>query len=181
MKNNKWKVLNNKLIYNSNWINLYLQKIKTTKGEVIKDFHRIEISPSVVILPITADNKIVLIEMYKHGINDITYSLPAGYINNKEKSIVAAKRELLEETGFKSNKWKNFGSFVSNSNYYCGKINFFVSYNCIKVTEEKSGDLEDITVHEVNLKMLKKLIVNDKIKSLSSSYLIQKWLNISTK
>tara|TARA_B100001559_G_C16192577_1_gene480604 strand:- start:117 stop:674 length:558 start_codon:yes stop_codon:yes gene_type:complete len=175
----KWKVLKSKKVYNSNWIKLFLQKIVTTKGVVINDFHRIEIKSSVVVLPITRDNQIILIETYKHGIGENTFSLPAGYINKYEKPIVAAKRELLEETGYKGLRWKKFGKFVSNSNYYSGEINFYVTYDSIKIGVEDSGDLEDIKVHKINIKKLKKLINNNKIKSLSSAYLIQKWLNLS--
>jgi len=57
-------------------------------------------SQVAVILAITSDEKVVCIRQYRFGPSQVLTELPAGKIDEGEDSLSAAKRELLEETGF---------------------------------------------------------------------------------
>lgn len=71
---------------------------------------------SVVIMPFDAKGRLLLINEFRHGVNRYTYFLPAGRIDGDEKPLVAAKRELREETGMGAKKWKFLRKRFANSN-----------------------------------------------------------------
>jgi len=50
--------------------------------------------------------RVLLIRQYRYTANDFLWELPAGRIDEGEDELPAAKRELLEETGFSAGRWK---------------------------------------------------------------------------
>ncbi len=78
------------------------------------DFYIIEAPTWVNVVAVTADNHIVLIEQYRHGIKSVTYEIPGGMVDPGESSLDAAKRELIEETGYSSEDWLPLGEVHPN-------------------------------------------------------------------
>jgi ADP-ribose diphosphatase len=99
-----------------------------------------------VIVPFTADGQIVTIRSYKHGPRRVSLSLPAGLIDADEAPESAARRELVEETGYEAASWERIGSFVVESNYGLNIEHAFIARGANKVREPASGDLEEILV-----------------------------------
>jgi ADP-ribose pyrophosphatase len=83
---------------------------------------------------------------YLHGFGHVTTVLPAGTLKSGEDPLEAAKRELLEETGYVSQDWKLLSSLNSHTNYRGSKVNFFIAVDAYKVSEPKSGDLEEMEI-----------------------------------
>ena len=50
--------------------------------------------------------RVLLVRQYRYTANDFIWELPAGRIDEGEEELPAAKRELLEETGFSAERWK---------------------------------------------------------------------------
>jgi len=50
--------------------------------------------------------RVLLVRQYRYTVNDFIWELPAGRIDEGEDELPAAKRELLEETGFTAERWK---------------------------------------------------------------------------
>jgi ADP-ribose pyrophosphatase len=55
---------------------------------------------SAVILPITADGGLVLVRQYRYAVRDFLWEVPAGHMDPGESPEEAARRELVEETGY---------------------------------------------------------------------------------
>ena len=64
------------------------------------DFFVLESSDWINIIPLTADNEVVMIEQYRHGSEEVTLEIPGGMVDADESPEVAAAREMLEETGY---------------------------------------------------------------------------------
>lgn len=59
---------------------------------------------SVVVLPVFPDGRILLIRQYRHSVGEYLWELVAGRIDPGEKPLPAARRELLEETGYRARR-----------------------------------------------------------------------------
>src|SRR5258705_1725418 len=71
-------------------------------------------SGSIVVLAIdgpAADPQVLLERQYRHAAGQMMWELPAGRIDDGERKLAAAKRELLEETGYTARRWKKILHF----------------------------------------------------------------------
>jgi ADP-ribose pyrophosphatase len=68
------------------------------------DFYCIEAPDWVNVIPLTADEEVVMIEQYRHGTGEVGLEIPGGMIDEGESAREAATRELLEETGYHAPK-----------------------------------------------------------------------------
>lgn len=68
----------------------------------------------VNVVALTPDGKCVMVEQYRFGIGGLTIEPVAGMISPGEESLAAAKRELLEETGYGGGEWRYLGAVQPN-------------------------------------------------------------------
>ena len=95
-----WKVLNSRLLVDRRWLRLHEQRVLLPNGNVIDEFHRFETPNWVAVIALTSNHEAVIVEQYRHGLGRKSRELPAGVIDAGETPEQAARRELLEETGY---------------------------------------------------------------------------------
>jgi len=89
------------VVYQSPWVNLYLDTVKFPNGRVIDKFHLLDFSHSAVVAIVENDvENIIFARIYRYTSGNIDWELPAGGVDMGETEIEAAKREVLEETGY---------------------------------------------------------------------------------
>lgn len=93
--------INEKFKYKKGPIGVQIDEIRTKSG---KTEERIWIDfPSVcVIVPFISKTEVLLVRQYRYAIQSITYELPAGKVDPDEIIVDAARRELIEETGYQA-------------------------------------------------------------------------------
>jgi ADP-ribose pyrophosphatase len=162
-----WQVLTSELVFQSPpWIQVLRQTVRLPDGRTVDDYHRIALADYVMIVAQTADNRVILERMYKHGIGRVGLTLPAGAIDRGEDPSDAAKRELLEETGYSAEDWHLLGRFACHANYGCGTAHIFLARNARHVAEPDSGDLEEMEILLLNPPELVTAIRNGELLSL---------------
>jgi ADP-ribose pyrophosphatase len=87
---------------------------------------------SVVILAVDAktnpaDPGILLIRQYRHAAGQFLLELPAGRIEPGEKLIPAAKRELIEETGYRARKWTRHIKYFASPGFLTEAMNILLA------------------------------------------------------
>ena len=154
-----WELLKSEEVFAAApWIRLSVQHLRLPDGREVEDFYQIGLPEYVVVCAQTADGTVVMERLYKPGVGKVVLTLPSGMIEDGEEPLTAAKRELLEETGYASNHWQCLGRFVPNGNYGCGKAHLFVARKARQVARPNPDDLEDI---EVILSMISFIILAD--------------------
>jgi ADP-ribose pyrophosphatase len=128
------------------WIEVFEEHIRLPDGRLVDDFYTIKLRDFVVVAPYTLDGRLVLVRHYRHGPGRMTHSLPSGFIEGDETPAEAARRELLEETGYESDAWSELGSWVVDGNRRCGVEHVFLATGARRITEPSSHDLAESTV-----------------------------------
>jgi ADP-ribose pyrophosphatase len=94
-----YTVTSSKIAYRSLWMVVFEDQVKKSDG-MIGMFNRVDVRNSSIIIPLFKDGSILMVENYRHGARANLLELPGGLIDADEEPQVAAKRELLEETGY---------------------------------------------------------------------------------
>jgi ADP-ribose pyrophosphatase len=106
------RVLSSKTVYKGRIFTVEVDKVREPSGVVVKR-EIVRHRGSVVILAVTdrKNPKVLLEHQYRYAANSELWELPAGKIDTGEKPLASAKRELLEETGYKAQRWQKFLEF----------------------------------------------------------------------
>ncbi len=139
-----WKKISSERILEGNkFLSVEKHSVQLPDGKIIPDW-QIVITPDFVnVVAVTDENKFIIIRQYKYAVGGETLSTVGGYIEKNENPLDAAKRELLEETGYYSDDWITIGKFFVDSNRGCGNAHLFIAKNVKKISEPNSGDLEE--------------------------------------
>lgn len=107
-----------KIIYQSPWVNLYLDKVKFPAGRIIDEYHLLNFDTEAVAAVIVNEKQqILMIEAYRYPTDSIEWEIPSGGIDQGETVLEAAKREAFEETGYEVGDLEPVYSFYpSNGN-----------------------------------------------------------------
>lgn len=173
MKNtrlHKWKIMDSCLAFDHQWYKVRQDKVKIAPGKILNDYF-LGVFPNIVlVVAVTKDGKIPMVRQYKHGAGEILLEVPAGYVDKGETPLRAAKRELLEETGYAAKKWKQLGFFYSNPTKEKGNgIYIFFAEHAKRVRNPKGDDTETIQVFLLTKKEALKKILNNRIKVAGSA------------
>ncbi len=104
-----WRVLNRSVAFSCPSYQIAQEQIRIPTNHII-DYYYVTIPPSVMVIPITANGRMVLLHQYRYPTRSFSYELPGG--NTQGKSPLAAgKAELVEETGYRARRWRRLGSF----------------------------------------------------------------------
>ncbi|MBN1942958.1 MAG: NUDIX hydrolase [Phycisphaerae bacterium] len=114
----------------------------------------------VLIVPITDDGKVVLIEQYRVPVKARVIEIPAGLIGDKadfadEDHLLGAKRELHEETGYEADRMELLSSGAPSAGSNSVMLSIFKATGLRKTGDGGGDHTEDITVHEVPLPLVR--------------------------
>lgn len=135
----------------------YIQLRKTNGWEWVSRMSDLDI---VAIMPITKENKVILIEQFRIPVDKKVIEFPAGLVDEGEEIRKAGERELMEETGYTSQEWTSLYRFVPSSAGLTNEtVSGFLAENCVKKGEGGGIEQEDITVHEVDISDISKFLL----------------------
>ena len=158
-----WDIRKSEYVYRSPWLTVRKDAVHTDKGVDIDDFYVLEYPTWVNVVAITADGHYIIERQYRHGIQQEVYEICAGTCEENEAPIDAAKRELLEETGFGGGKWSLIGKYAPNPNSMTNWCYSYLAEGVTKMQESQQEPTENITVLQIEEKELLEMMKDGKI------------------
>lgn len=95
-------------VFSTEWFTVE-QLTSTGVKALAKPYYRLNAPDGVLVLALTADSRIILVRQYRPALGRHTLEIPAGAVDPGEAPVEAAKRELLEETGYSCSTWHSLG------------------------------------------------------------------------
>ena len=140
----EWKTLSKEVILSRlPHLEVENRRIELPDGSIIPDWTWINTPSFALIAAITRDDHFLCMRQTKYAIAGTTLATPGGYLNPGEDPLMAAKRELLEETGYAADRWERLGEFAIDGNRGNGIAHFFLARGAHLVGEIVSDDLEE--------------------------------------
>ena len=158
-----WDVVDTSYLFVCPWLRVRKDVVKLPNGIVVPDYYVTEASDWVNVIAITAEGQFVVEEQYRHGIQKVCFELCAGMVDEGETPLDAAKRELLEETGFSGNEWQAIGMSVPNASGSTIKCYHFLAKDVVRSHTPKLEQTEELKIHLLNEYQLKKIMLDGRI------------------
>lgn len=138
-----WRVLDRSLAFDAGpRLAVWRERVALPDGRQIDDYFQIALPDFVVLVALTADDRAVMLKGYKHAARRPCLTFPGGLLEPGEDPETAARRELLEETGFECGNIVPLGSFIVNGNQRCATAHMFYGSDARLVGAPTETDLE---------------------------------------
>jgi ADP-ribose pyrophosphatase len=154
--------------------------IKLPSGQVISDWPWIIIPSAAIVLAVTENDEFLCFRQTKYAVEGTTLAPVGGMLEPDEKPLDAAKRELLEETGYESAHWISFGSYILDPNRGIATMYLFLALKAKQVTEPNSDDLEDQELLLLSQNEIEDALKSGEFKILAWSAVVSMSLNYIT-
>ena len=150
------KVLSREVLYEGKVFRLQRDTVIEPGG--VKAERDIIVHPgSVVALPVFPDGRILLIRQYRHAVGEFLWELVAGRKEPNESPLVAARRELHEETGYTAKRYRKLMRVVPTPGFVSERMRIFAAEGLTEGPAQPEDD-EQITPRIFTLKQVEKMI-----------------------
>lgn len=115
------------------------------------DFFIISAGPWVNVIPLTESGQVILVRQYRHGTREITLEIPGGLVEDGQTPAEAARRELIEETGYDCSELIPLGRVRPNPAILDNWCYSFLAKGLIKTGELHLDETEDLETTTIDL------------------------------
>src|SRR5665213_1503556 len=121
------KVHSSERLYTGRVLNLRVDEIDAYHGDKRRKVEVVEHQGGVVVIAQPARDTIVLVRQYRHPTGQELWEVPAGMIERGEPPLETARRELIEETGYRAERLRFLWSIYTTPGFCQERIHFFVA------------------------------------------------------
>jgi ADP-ribose pyrophosphatase len=163
----KATVLSSKLAYDGKVFSIFTEKVIEPGSTAPRSRDVIHHNGSIVILAVDEskdpkDPDIILIRQYRHAVGQFLLELPAGRIEPGEAPLAAAKREMIEETGFRARRWTALSKYFASPGFLGESMQIYLARDLREGTSNPEED-EHIEIVRTPLSRVLALIAANKI------------------
>ncbi|MHA2297252.1 MAG: NUDIX hydrolase [Candidatus Hodarchaeales archaeon] len=126
----KWQLISSNLVKDYKILRIVEKMFEHPLTREHHPFLTFESSDWVNVIPLTPDFDVVMIEQFRAGIKQVVLEIPGGLIDPGDTALIAAKRELEEETGYLSEKWIYLGETEPNPALFTNSCHTYLALDC---------------------------------------------------
>lgn len=160
----KWKTLHSEYIIKRPWLTARRDEVELPNGVINKEYYILEYPNWVNVIAITTEGQFVMVRQYRHGLDEIFTELCAGVMEKGETPEQAARRELLEETGFGGGKWELWMTISANPASMTNLTYCFLATGVEKITTQHLDKTEDLRYLLYNREQILNMLETGEIK-----------------
>lgn len=160
----KWSKLESQVLGDYRVFRLRQETSRSPRTGREHSFFVLDTGDWINVVPITPEGKVVLIRQYRHGTEEVTLEIPGGMVDEKDGSpFEAARRELLEETGYAAEELVHIGTVTPNPAILNNRCHTFLAQNVRRVTSPQLDGSEDIELELVPGSAIPEMITSGQI------------------
>ncbi len=141
-----WDLISSAIDRSYRVFGLRTDRARSPRTGEIHEFFVLEAPPWVNVIPLTADDRVVLVRQYRHGIRAVTLEIPGGLVEKGDTPEEAARRELREETGHEGAELTLLGAVHPNPAIQNNLCYTYLAKDVRPVGDLRQDDGEDIEV-----------------------------------
>ena len=166
------KSIATKMRYEGRVLNLRVDDVILPDG---KDGKReiVEHNGGVGVIGVTENREVYMVTQYRIAAGDMMLEIPAGKLEKGEEPLECGKRELIEETGYKGNKFEYLGSYYATPGYCQEKLHIYMATD-LEWVGQNLDDGEYLNVKKYTLDELYQMVMNNEINDCKTAIAILK-------
>ena len=159
MKNMDWKVLSSEYLFRRPWLTARRDVCQLPYGRINDEYYVLEYPTWINVVAVTREGEMVLVRQYRHGLGRTCFEIVAGCVEEGEDPMDAAKRELLEETGYSGGEWHETLVFSCNASAMNNLSHSFLALGVEKTATQHLDASEDIEVYTFPQEKVKEMLL----------------------
>lgn len=167
-----WEEVSTEHIVQDKWIDFRKSAYRFPDGTVFEPFYSYSRRDYVIVVAADCQGNYLCVRQFRQGIKEVTTEFPAGGLErtdgkeygagsgkeSSEDALDAAKRELLEETGYASDEWAHLLTIPSNATIADNYAHVYMARNCRKVGGQDLDETEFLNVELHTAQEIEELI-----------------------
>ncbi|WP_119069841.1 NUDIX hydrolase [Rubrobacter indicoceani] len=164
----RWEHLSSEVLLETPFFRLRSDALKLPDGAVKDSYYILERDDAAFVLAVDEDGNVPLVRQYRPPLGIMELCLPAGLVDPGEDPEAAAKRELLEETGYAGGRWERVAKLSSSPGLKSNWAHVFLARGVEKVSSGDPDEFERLEVFTVSVAELGRLVRRGEIVSSSA-------------
>ncbi len=158
-----WKIISSRQVADCRVFKVREDFCERASDKTEHNFFVVENPDWVNVIAFTKDEKVVFIEQFRHGTEEVTLEIPGGMVDDNEEPIITAARELVEETGYTALEIIPLGKSRPNPAIQNNWIHHFLALGCEMTQEVAFDEHESVTTKLIAYEQINELIEIGKI------------------
>jgi ADP-ribose pyrophosphatase len=139
-----WKTLDRRTVLQQPpFLVVESHSVELPDGRVISDWQWIITPDYINVVAITTEGTFLCFRQTKYGVDGTSLAPVGGYLEPGEAPLLAAQRELREETGYAAETWSDLGHYCVDGNRGAGTAHLFLARDARRVADPTADDLEE--------------------------------------
>ncbi|PLX40483.1 MAG: NUDIX hydrolase [Deltaproteobacteria bacterium] len=163
MSSGNWKKLSSDIVAKTPLFTMKRERVVNPRNDHEFDAYVMDLCDWVNVIAITPKREMIFVRQYRHGISRDTLEIPGGVVDPGEKAGTAAVRELLEETGYSSERVHHIGTVDAQPAIQNNALHTYLVLDAELTAELAQDHGEDLKVELHPLDSLDQLVLSGEI------------------